>query len=433
MDETTALSGEGHVVLCGLNELGRRTLEELRRMNERVVVVARAPAAELAAAAEALGATVVDGNYRDESVLRSAGIPAASALVVTEDDDVGNLHAALAAQDLNPRLRTRLRMFNQELGRRVEQLFHDCRVFDAAALAVPAFVSAALYHDWRQRLEVDGRVLVVRQAAADEPDVLLPLARIHDDGTAEVFPTDGDDLLCLTDPEGSGHAGAGGGQPHFRRSSRLANAWAALTGTDRRLRVLAVVVLGLVAVSIVVFRRFGGLDLVDALYFTVTIVTTTGFGDITLRDESPALQLYGVGLMLVGAASFAILFALIADAVVSARLTRVLGTLPRRLTDHVVVCGLGNIGYRVVEQLVRLDVPVVAAELQETNRFLPAVRRLGAPVLIADIRLTDTLQALHVDDARSVVVVTSSDLVNLEAALNAHQLNPELRVVLRLF
>jgi Trk K+ transport system NAD-binding subunit len=163
-------------------------------------------------------------------------------------------------------------------------------------------------------------------------------------------------------------------------------------------------------------------------------VTTTGFGDINLRDAPAALQLYGVVLMLSGTAALAILFALIADMLVSARLARILGgSVPRAIRDHVVVCGLGNIGFRMVEQLHDLGVPLVAAELQEGNRYLPAVRRLGVPVLVADIRLPETLQALQVQRARSVVVVTSSDIVNLETALNVQALKPEARVVLRLF
>ena len=138
--------------------------------------------------------------------------------------------------------------------------------------------------------------------------------------------------------------------------------------------------------------------------------------------------------MLSGTAALAILFALITDALISARLARVLGAnIPRGLHDHVVVCGLGNIGYRIVEQLHDLGVPIVAAELHETNRYLPAVRRLGVPVLVADIRLPETLEVLHVGRARSVVVVTSSDIVNLETALNIQALNPDIRVVQRLF
>jgi Trk K+ transport system NAD-binding subunit len=435
MDGETRTPGGGHVVLCGLNELGYRTLEELVRLGEEVVVIVRSPAEELAHGARELGATLVPGSYRDQAVLRAAGVPMAGALVVTEDDDVGNLHAALAAQELNPGLRMRLRMFSRELGRRVQELFEDCQVFDSAALAVPAFVSAALLQDWQQRVEVDGRTLVVRRAPPGEPGVLLPLARVHPDGTTDLFPDTDEPVLCLAEapparrtrhPE----------RPALEQPGRLAAAWTALLRADARLRVMTAIVLGLTVTGIAVFWWFSEqeLDLIDAIYFTVTIMTTTGFGDIHLRDAPPPLQLYGVALMLSGTAALAILFALITDALISARLARVLGAnIPRGLHDHVVVCGLGNIGYRMVEQLHDLGVPVVAAELRESNRYLPAVRRLGIPVLVADIRLPETLQALHVEKARSVVVVTSSDIVNLETALNVQALNPDVRVVQRLF
>jgi Trk K+ transport system NAD-binding subunit len=89
MEEPAPATG-GHVVLCGLNELGYRTLEELVRLGEDVVVIVRSPAEELARGARDLGATLVAGNYRDQAVLRAAGVAVASALVLTEDDDVGN-------------------------------------------------------------------------------------------------------------------------------------------------------------------------------------------------------------------------------------------------------------------------------------------------------------------------------------------------------
>jgi NAD(P)-dependent dehydrogenase (short-subunit alcohol dehydrogenase family) len=272
--EASAPAGGGHVVLCGLNELGYRTLEELVRLGEDVVVIVRSPAEELARGARELGATLVPGNYRDQAVLRAAGTPVASALVVTEDDDVGNLHAALAAQELNPGLRLRLRMFNRELGRRVQELFEDCQVFDAAALAVPAFVSAALLQDWQQRVEVDGRMLVVRPARAAEPGVLLPLARVHPDGTADLFPDTDEQVLCLAE------APPATGRPrHPRRPleqpGRLAAAWTTLLRADIRLRMMTAIVLGLTVTGIGIFGLFSeqNLDLIDAIYFTVTIMT----------------------------------------------------------------------------------------------------------------------------------------------------------------
>jgi Trk K+ transport system NAD-binding subunit len=435
MDQPGGTPAGGHVVLCGLNELGYRTLEELARLGVEVVVVVRSPAEELARGARELGATLVPGNYRDQAVLAAAGVAAARALVVTEDDDVGNLHAALAAQELNPALRMRLRMFNRELGRRVEALFEDCQVFDSAALAVPAFVSAALLQDWQQRVEVAGRTLVVQRAAATDPGVLLPLARVHPDGAAELFPDGGEELLCLSWAPDNRRSRRPE-RPPVEHPGRLAAAWTVLLGADIRLRVMTAIVFGLTVTGIAIFWWFSeqDLDLIDAIYFTVTIMTTTGFGDIHLRNAPPLLQLYGVALMLAGTAALAILFALITDALISARLARVLGAnIPRGLHDHVIVCGLGNIGYRMVEQLHELGVPLVAAERHESNRYLPAVRRLGVPTLVADIRLPETLQTLHVERARSVVVVTSSDIVNLETALNVQALNPEVRVVQRLF
>lgn len=435
MTATSTAPTSGHVVLCGLNELGYQTLVELRRLGEEVVVVTRATREEFAAGARALGATLLDGSYRQEQVLRSAGVQTAAALVVTADDDVGNVHAALVAHDLNPALRIRLRMFNQELGRRVQLLFRGCQVLDAAAMAVPAFVSAALHRDRQQRMQVNGRALVVRPASASEPGVLMPLAHVLPDGDAELFPPAGNDQLCLADdpatsgPDETGehHAGL-----RRRRAGTVASVGAVLAA-DRRLRILAAVLAAFCVLSVVIFARFQHLGLMDAVYFTVTILTTTGFGDINLRDAPGALELYGVALMLFGTGTLTVLFAPLTDAIVSARLARAYDPVPRHLSAHVVVCGLGNIGYRAVEQLAPLDTAVVAVELDGSNRFLPAMRRLGVPVLVGDCRLRDTLQTLHVASARSIVVVSPSDIVNLETALNARALRPDLRVVLRLY
>ena len=421
----------GHVVLCGLGPLGLRTLEELRRLGEEVVVVARAAEEAFAAEARALGATLLQGNPRDESALRAAGVPRACAIVLTDDDDIANLHAALTAQELNPHLRVVLRMFNQELGRRLEGLFRNGAVLSSSAIAAPPFVDAALHDDWDQRITVAGRTLVVRPGAAGQPDVLMPVARFRDNGAVELFPRDGADLLCLVD-EGPASRLDAAVRRRFRPAGAVAGLWRLAATSDRRIKALVAILVGLTLASTLVFYALARMPLLDAVFFTLSVIAT-GFGDTNLRDTPTAVKLYGVVLMLLGAAALAIFYAMITDALIGARLTRVLGGLPRRLRDHVVVCGVGNIGYRVVEQIARLGVPVAAAEVDATNRFLPAVRRLGVPTLVADACLPETLRALNVADARCLVAATNDDLANLETALNARALNPRLRVVLRLF
>jgi Trk K+ transport system NAD-binding subunit len=86
-----------------------------------------------------------------------------------------------------------------------------------------------------------------------------------------------------------------------------------------------------------------------------------------------------------------------------------------------VVCGLGNIGYRVVEQLAPLGVSLVAVELDRSNRFLPAMQRLGVPGLARDSRLRDTLETLQVTSDLTVVVTRqrlAEALAHIEASEN---------------
>jgi Trk K+ transport system NAD-binding subunit len=99
----------------------------------------------------------------------------------------------------------------------------------------------------------------------------------------------------------------------------------------------------------------------------------------------------------------------------------------------VVVVGLGNTGYRIVQHLLDAGVEVAAAERSEANRFVGTARRQGVPVLVADGRYRDSLRALSVEGASAVIAATDDDLANLETGLTARELNAQARIVVRLF
>jgi voltage-gated potassium channel len=147
----------GHVVVCGVDHLGRRTIGELRLRGESVVSIAPGPPAE--DDAELTQVPVVIGDPRREAVLRRAGVDRAAAIVLARDDDAGNLDAALAAQELNPSIRVVIRMFDAELGAHLQTLFPDAIVLSSSAIAAPAFVSAALDGEGGERFLVAGRLL----------------------------------------------------------------------------------------------------------------------------------------------------------------------------------------------------------------------------------------------------------------------------------
>jgi Trk K+ transport system NAD-binding subunit len=90
------------------------------------------------------------------------------------------------------------------------------------------------------------------------------------------------------------------------------------------------------------------------------------------------------------------------------------------------------VGIRVIETLRAAGIAVVVIEKVEGSRFLAAARQKKATVLLGDGTLITTLQRAHTETARALVAATSSDLANVEMALLARELNPKLRVVLRL-
>lgn len=104
-----------------------------------------------------------------------------------------------------------------------------------------------------------------------------------------------------------------------------------------------------------------------------------------------------------------------------------------RMQGHIIVCGLGHVGIRVVESLKKLGVDVIALDRRPTESFGPVAERLGVPVKYGDVRHDEVLLAAGIARARAVVCATDDDLTNLEVSIDAKRFNPSIRVVMRVF
>lgn len=108
-------------------------------------------------------------------------------------------------------------------------------------------------------------------------------------------------------------------------------------------------------------------------------------------------------------------------------------TMAHSSKNHVILVGLGRLGYRSWLLLDRLGENVVVIERDATNRFLEEVRSKGGPLLVGDGRADELLVTANIAQARSIILATNDDLANLEMALDARRMNPRIRVILRLF
>lgn len=101
--------------------------------------------------------------------------------------------------------------------------------------------------------------------------------------------------------------------------------------------------------------------------------------------------------------------------------------------DHVIICGLGHLGYRLLGQLAARTRELVVIERDPGCVHLGHARDLGAAVLVRDMRDDHALGEAGIAQARVIVVASNDDLANIEVALDARRMNPKIRVLLRLF
>jgi Trk K+ transport system NAD-binding subunit len=447
-------------IICGLGRVGWRVLEYLRAAGLPVVVVdTRCPADD-----PRLGnVRLVKGDCCRSEVLLEAGISHARGVLIMINDDLVNISTALRVRHLHPHVRVVMRLFNQNLICRLGKMINNVYALSTSTLAAPLFALSALTGQALGTIRVQGVNEGLRQVAeltittasalrgqpvgtvAGRHDVLV-LAHMPAGGPdrflldvdLETRLLPGDRLILCGEPGRIAYLLEGGEEvlPHvrwagwLRRMSRVG--WRTLQEIDLAVKVCTTVLLAVILSSTLVLHlELPDFPLHKAFYRTISVMATAA----DMQAEHPAahwLPVFAAVLRLLGAALVASFTAILTHYLLRARFAGALEF--RRIPDsgHVVVCGLGNIGFCVVEQLLRCDARVVVIEQAKDSRFVTTARRLGVPVLIGDATVTTVLQQARAAQARAVVATTSDDLINLEVALLVRDLNPTQRVVLHL-
>lgn len=103
------------------------------------------------------------------------------------------------------------------------------------------------------------------------------------------------------------------------------------------------------------------------------------------------------------------------------------------MSGHCIVCGMGDVGYRVAELLRRLGEEVVVVTLQAREERRRMAESLGVRIVTGDARVDQNLHEAGLASARLLIAATDQDLVNIEVALDSRRMRPGMPVVIRLF
>ena len=190
---------------------------------------------------------------------------------------------------------------------------------------------------------------------------------------------------------------------------------------------------GVMLAAIIYFHYFEKLSWIDSLYFVVVTSATVGYGDINLQHASNLSKLVGVTLILTSTVFIWMIFSLTIDVLLKQQIQLALGRKKYTHTNHVIVCGLGRLGYFIVEELLRRNEKVIIIEQNEDSKHIDYFRQAGVDVYVGDGRLAKVLTDVNVSKARALISVINNDSINLEVGLNARLLQSDMRLILRIF
>jgi Trk K+ transport system NAD-binding subunit len=136
-------------------------------------------------------------------------------------------------------------------------------------------------------------------------------------------------------------------------------------------------------------------------------------------------------LEVLGVAFSGIAIAFVTTALTRAQFNALQGLRQIKARSHVVVCGAGNVGTRVIEFLRMLGQHVVVIDPVPDAETVELSRIREVELLTGDATRDGTLDLCNLQMARALIALTSSDTANLEVALGARGRNPHLQVVMR--
>lgn len=196
---------------------------------------------------------------------------------------------------------------------------------------------------------------------------------------------------------------------------------------------LAILALGLViSVGVLGYTFIEGWNFLDALYMTITTVSTVGFRE--MRPLSDRGRLFTIALIIGGVGTMFYTFSSFMSFMIEGELLKILGRRKveaaiKKLKNHYIVCGFGRIGSLICKELAKKPVPFVVIENKPDLK--ERLEQEGYLYITGDATLDETLLEAGILRARGIVSVLPSDADNVFITLTARGLKPELVIVAR--
>jgi voltage-gated potassium channel len=199
-------------------------------------------------------------------------------------------------------------------------------------------------------------------------------------------------------------------------------------GSVRRIW-LTLLALAVVLVSGTVGYVILGFGFLDALYQTVTTVTTVGFREV--HPLTPTGKVFTIVLILAGVGTALYTLSVLLEALIEGHLRQHLKGLRMdraidRLRGHVIICGSGRVGRASAEYLAGTGQAIVIVDREPAR--LEGLEHL---TVLGDVTDDLVLQTAGISHARALIAALDTDADNVYVTLSSRTLRPDLVIISR--
>ncbi len=196
----------------------------------------------------------------------------------------------------------------------------------------------------------------------------------------------------------------------------------------RRIQLAMLLVLAVIVAGTVGYVALG-FSFLNAVYQTVTTITTVGFREV--RPLQSAGKIFTIVLILAGVGTALYAFGVILETLVEGHLRRHFERrrMERdiaRMTGHTIVCGWGRVGRAATTYLAGQGADVVVVD-HDAER----IADIAHARIVGDVTDDEVLRKAGLMRAKALVTAINTDAENVYVTLSARALRPDLVIVAR--
>lgn len=203
-------------------------------------------------------------------------------------------------------------------------------------------------------------------------------------------------------------------------------------GIPANLKTSIALLLLIIVIGTTGFYFIEKVDIITSLYWTIVTVTTIGYGDVV--PKTIVGKIFSIIIMVSGVSVALYTFTAAMAFSMEGELKTILGVSKmqekiNKMTGHAIVCGYGKVGKNIVSNLIKEKIPFVVIE--KDTAAIEILARNNILHVVGDATYRETLDMAGTSRGKVLISCLSNDADNLYVIMEAREMNPKIRLILR--